>query len=381
MLYRRGRFWWYRFKFGGAEIRESARTASKTVARRIERERRRQLEEGAGGVRRRRPKLFRTAAEEWLDVKRPSLSPSTVKIEKLNLEHLKPFFGGILTCDVEAADVARYQEKRQAEGASAGTVNLEVATLRAILRRTGLWAALQPDVRMLPEAEDVGRAISEDEERRLLHECAASRSRALYPAVVLALNTGLRFGELVGLRWKQADLAAGRLVVGKSKTKAGTGRIVPLNAQARAVLAMWADRFPNRLPEHYVFASEKYGQGGAVYASNPEKPIGDLKEAWEAAKRRTGDKEKAIPAVVCRWHDLRHTFCSRLVESGHSLPILAALMGWSPATTARMAKRYGHVSQDALRGVVASLDRPDFEAEGAQKVAQSAPHAESSLAN
>jgi integrase len=84
----------------------------------------------------------------------------------------------------------------------------------------------------------------------------------------------------------------------------------------------------------------------------------DFSEAWEAAKRRTADKENRIPAVVCRWHDLRHTFCTRLVESGQGLAVLAVLMGWSAATTVRMARRYGHLSGETLSAAVAVLDNP-----------------------
>src|SRR5713101_6392266 len=147
-------FWSYEFEFGGARIRESTRLTSKTAAVDAGRERRRQLAEGSAGLRRRKPKLFRQAAEEWLALKRGALAASSLRIEKKNLDHLLPSFGGMLVSDIEAADVARYQERR-AEEAAAGTINLEIGTLRAILRRTGLWARIQPDVRMLPEREDV----------------------------------------------------------------------------------------------------------------------------------------------------------------------------------------------------------------------------------
>jgi integrase len=190
----------------------------------------------------------------------------------------------------------------------------------------------------------------------LLEAAGQSRSRSLLPALVLALNTGLRRSELASLRWDQVDLEARRLTVGKSKTKAGSGRKVPLNDRAFSALSAWAKQFPFRRPEHFVFPSEKYGEGGAVYDVNPDESTGTFKESWEAAKRRTADEEKNIPAVSCRWHDLRHTFCTRLLERGQGLPILAALMGWSAATTVRMAKRYGHISGDVLSVAVASLD-------------------------
>lgn len=77
----------------------------------------------------------------------------------------------MLLCDVAADDIARYQAERLEKGAAPKTVNLEVGTLRAILRKNRLWASIQPDVRMLRAREDVGRAISRDEEDALLDAC------------------------------------------------------------------------------------------------------------------------------------------------------------------------------------------------------------------
>lgn len=77
--------------------------------------------------------------------------------------------------------------------------------------------------------------------------------------------------------------------------------------------------------------------------------MGSFKEAWESAKRRSG--------VTCRFHDLRHSACTRLVERGVPLPVIASLLGWSAGTTVRMAKRYGHISADAQRRAVAALSR------------------------
>jgi integrase len=237
---RRSKFWSYEFTFAGSRIRETTGLTSKTAAREAERERRRQLAEGSSGIRRRKPRLFRQVSEEWLSLKRSSLAESSLRIEKKNLDHLLPSFGATLATDIEAADVARYQEKRAKEKASAGTVNLEIATLRAVLRRSGLWARLQPEVKMLPERDDFGRALSSEEESRLLKAANQSRSRSLLPALVLALNTGLRRGELAGLRWAQVDLEARRITVGKSKTKAGAGRKVPLNAGLCSALGLGA---------------------------------------------------------------------------------------------------------------------------------------------
>ena len=73
--------------------------------------------------------------------------------------------------DIQAKDVSRYQQSRLAEGASPKTINLEVGSLRAILRRHRVWAEIQQDIRMLATRDDVGHAITADEEAALLSEC------------------------------------------------------------------------------------------------------------------------------------------------------------------------------------------------------------------
>jgi integrase len=151
------------------------------------------------------------------------------------------------------------------------------------------------------------------------------------------------------------DFAAREITVGKSKTDSGTGRVIPLNTRAYAVLEFWASNFPARQPTEYVFPSERYGAAGdnfkaCAYHTDPSKPIGRWKEAWEAAKIRA--------KVQCRFHDLRHTGCTRMLEAGVPFPVLAMLMGWSPATTVRMAKRYGHIGHKALRTAVEAISAP-----------------------
>lgn len=351
--------WWFEFHFAGQKIRESAKTRSKTIARRAEQKRRSQLEEGYHGLKKRVPPgLFSVAAEAWLELKKPTLAPKSYVIEKTNLSHLLPTFGRKLITDIDAKDISEYQKERQAKksdetrGASPKTVNLEIGTLRAILRRNRLWANLQPDVKMLPTSDCVGRAISGDEEDRLLNACAKSRSRSLPVAVTIALNTCMRLSEIRLLRWSQVDLVGFAITVGKSKTDAGTGRVIPVNNHLRNSLISWAAQFPDRKPNEFVFPYERYGAAGddfvpCVYDTDPKRPIGSWKEAWEKARKDS--------KVHCRFHDLRHTGCTRMLEEGVPFQVVAELMGWSPATTVRMAKRYGHIGQQSLRIAVNSI--------------------------
>lgn len=378
--YKGSKVWTMDFLFHGQRIRESAGTRSKTLALKIEDKRRRALEEGAAGIRKRRqPLLLSVAADEWLDMKRTTLAPRSVKIEQANLAHLLPELGRKLICDIEAREIARYQQKRLDEDASPKTVNLEVGTLRAILKRSGQWARLQPEVKMLPTRDDIGRAISAEEEAALLQACSQSRSRSLVPFVTLAIETGARYGVIRTLQWGCVDFENRCLKWGKDKTAAGTGRMVPLSQRAVAALSFWATHFPERKPEHYVFPSERYGGNGdgfalspKAYHVDPSKPIGSIKEAWEAARLRAArilkgeteeaDVEEKIAPLACRFHDLRHTAVSRMLNAGTPIAKVAKIVGWSTSTMVLMAARYGHFSLNELRGAVESINGNGIEA-------------------
>ena len=92
-LYKRGDVWWFKFRFAGQMIRESSKSASKTVAKDAERVRRRELEENWNQIKRRKlPPLFSIAAEDWLKT-RTGIAPSTERSYKLAISHLKTDFG------------------------------------------------------------------------------------------------------------------------------------------------------------------------------------------------------------------------------------------------------------------------------------------------
>ena len=213
--------------------------------------------------------------------------------------------------DISADDISRYQAARKKQSTSPRTINMEIGSLRAILRKARLWANIQPDIRMLRVREEVGRALSDDEQHRLLAVCRASRSRSLYPAVLLSLHTGLR-----------------------------------------------RSNFPDAVPAHYVFPSERYGLDGESgyadgkvlpYSIRPDVAIGSWKVAWTAARTKAG--------VACRWHDLRHTFVSKMAEGQASDATIMALAGH---LSRKMMERYSHVRNEAKRIAISALDSPSF---------------------
>jgi integrase len=375
---RTSKVYWIEFMYQGLEIRESSRTRSITLAKRILERRRRELEEGVTGIRKPSPpKMFKVAAEHYLHEKRATLAASSWSIEAANLKHLIPEFGRRLLSDIVPADISRYQQLRLGKDAAPRTINLEFATLRAILKRQGFWSRIQPQVRMIPVRNDIGKALSPSEESALLYACAESRSRSLLPFVILAIETGARYGVIRTLRWGDIDFSKRCVRFGKDKTPAGTGRIVPLNSRALSTLEFWARHFPTREPSHFVFARERYGgagkiehfgfNGGSAYDTDPTQPMGEIKEAWDSAKRRAGRLLKGDSAnidsepapLTCRFHDFRHTAVSRMLDAGVPLTKVAKIVGWSTSTMVQMAARYGHFTLDELRGAVDTITRTD----------------------
>jgi integrase len=311
------------------------------------------MEESAGGVKKIKPILFGKASKAWLTVN-PQWSASTLEINTLKLSHLTPKFGKLLLTEITPERIAHFQSKRLGEGASNREVNMETGVLRMILRKHRLWHLIAPDFHPLPEPEDIGRALSWEEVDRLLEAAINSRSRSLFPALMVYLHTGVRAAE-VRMRWKQVDFEQRTIRVGHSKTKGGEGRFIPLNDEVYEILTEWHSRFTDPPPEHFVFPSERYGFDGdagrlrgavKVYGLDPTKPMASMKVAWTAC-RKAAD-------VSCRLHDLRHTFISALAEAGVPESTMKAIAGWM---SAKMLERYSHTRQQAKRDAVNKLPR------------------------
>ena len=405
--------WVMDFMFHSQRVRESTGMTSKTRAKEVFEKRKQSLRDGSAGIRRQsRPDLLSTAAAEWQQVKKAKWSPKMASIVHYSLGHLLPVMGKKLLVAIEARDIAKYQTARLAEGASNRTINIEVSMLRQIMRRHAAWARIQADVTMLKEKDDAGQALTSEQETQLLRECGASASRAVFPFVALALETGARYNTIRTLQWGNIDFANRCLKFGKDKTAAGTGRTIPMNLRAIETLKFWAQQFPDRKPEHFVFPSEKYGLhgtkgtfGGAVrvYEYDAGKPIGTIKSAWQSAKKRTQrhcpnckdgtlvDQKKAegficascnfeveeLPAGLTslRFHDLRHSAVSRMIAARIPLPIIAKIVGWSSSTMAKMASRYGHFGIEELRSAVESMSSTAIVAGYPQNSPQSANEA------
>jgi integrase len=338
--------------------------ATATVAKDAERIRRRELENSWNQIKRRTlPPTFDRAGSAWLEAEKPHLAERTYEIYDVALRcHLKPILGGILLCDIDARRIACYQAERKTEGASARTLNKELQVLRQILKRHKVWANLQGDVKFEREHNDIGKALSRDEEKNLLAACG---SNALLVAVVtLALNTALRKNEIRTLRWSQIDFEKRTVTVGRAKTQSGSGRLIPLSQPAFDALAKWAGRLVESKAEDYAFpACEAAGierKHPDLERIDPSRPIKSWRSAWRAAMKRAG--------LQLRFHDLRHTCITKLAESQASEQTLMAISGH---VSRRMIEHYSHIRMEAKRTAVDAIASPSFGEGVAQNWAQS----------
>jgi integrase len=201
---------------------------------------------------------------------------------------------------------------------------------------------LWPRLRRLEERQDVGRALDRPERARLLEEVDKSRSPNLRTLIRAALLTGARASELTSLRWCQVDFQARTVNIGRAKTRAGTGRVIPMNDELRAVMAAHADWFTSwfgtTLPEQYVFPF------GSPVPNTPDRPTVEIKTAWNTVRENAG--------VRCRWHDLRHTACSDMNDKGVSEAVQLAIFGWN---SRKMIERYSHIGTAARREAMNAL--------------------------
>ena len=180
-VYKRGGVWWYKFKFEGQVIRDSTKTASKTVARDAEHARRRDLELAVNRIQKReRMPLFSLAAKQW-PRQRAGFAPKSIERFDHHVATLTEEFGGRLVCDINANDIAALQHKRSKEGKAARTVNYEIGVLRQILKARGLWGALSDRVKSLRERQDVGRSISRDDESKLMQRDSRAGRLQCFP--------------------------------------------------------------------------------------------------------------------------------------------------------------------------------------------------------
>jgi integrase len=366
-VFKRGTTWWYKFRFAGRLIRESAKTTSKTVARDAERTRRRELEAGYNNLsdREERVQTLSSIGAEYLSEYK--LRHRATRFAEYALRHVVRLLGKLMTVDVSDKTVKHYQSTRLKEGASPKSINEEINFLVRLLGEKGdqIRSKMRREKTLrLKLKESVGKAYDTDQKAALLVGAGSSHSPFIKPALALAFNTGMRNGEIRNLTWGQIDLDKRFLTVGRSKSVAGTGRTIPLNTDLYSALVAhrewYTSRFGECRGEWFIFPT-RVGkpQKGVKRPLDPTKPVTNIKTAWRNLKRRAG--------VSGRWHDTRHTLVTELAENGAGDEVI---MGIAGHVSPQMLKHYSHIRMEAKRKALASITT-EVDGDRAQNRAQS----------
>ena len=199
------------------------------------------------------------------------------------------------------------------------------------------WISDNPVLKVTAPQQPAGRIrfLSDDERERLLIACKESPNSYLYTCVVLAISTGMRQAELMGLTWQDVNLKEGVIIL--HKTKNGERRRVPVTSLALDLLHAHAKI--RRIDTTLLFPSP----------TKPQKPI-ELKKSWLNAMTKAGITD-------FHWHDLRHCTASYLVMNGASLAEVAEILGHK---TLQMTKRYAHLSDGHVSGIVGAMNTKIF---------------------
>lgn len=264
----------------------------------------------------------------------------SAETDRKRARHLREAFCGREMNSLTPSDVRDYISCRKSRGVSNATVNREIALLSgAINYANRQWDWELPNVakgRKLKEGEGRVRWISHEEAASLI-QAAEQEPKAPHLAdfIRLALNTGCRAGELLGLEWRRVDLQAGLIHLEPDHTKTGKRRSVPMNRTSR-------DAIVNRLR----FRARMCPGSRWVFSREDGSRIQSVKRSFATACRRAGIEDFRI-------HDMRHTCAAWLVSAGVPLTEVRDLLGHS---TVKMTERYAHLAPENVRAAVARLD-------------------------
>lgn len=335
-LYKRGQVWWMRFTYQGAEVRRSTETSDKKLAQRIYEKVRGEIATGKWFDR--MPgegKTFGEVMERYLrEHSAPNKTPLSYRRDQSLSLHLLGSFQHRLITEITPKHIAAYKTRRRAAGAAPKTVNNELILMGHafnLAMKEWEWVNDNPVAKVSKEKVQnlVERWLTLEEEERLMRAAPPWLQRVIH----FALQTGLRQGELLNLKWSHVDLFRRTLTILEQKNKAVD--TLPLNELVVEVLKTQAK--VRHLQSDYVFPN---GRGKRTDARN-------LIRAFARAC--------AVAHVLdFRFHDLRHTFATRLVQAGVDLYAVQKLGRWK---TISMVARYAHHYPESLRPGVEALAR------------------------
>jgi len=298
-LYRRGPVWWMRFNYQGRQIRRSTDATDRKLAERIYFRVRGLIADGTlVEIPPPRPyRMVKDLLERYLrDYSAPNKAAGTHRRDQSLAAHLLRAFGDVPLDQLRPAQLADYKASRRAHGVAAKTLNDELGLLGHAYKlgmREWEWVTDNPVQKIAKEKVRnlIERWLTPEEEQRLL----AASPPWLQEIIVFALHTGMRRGEILTLQWCHVDLTRRTLTILEQKN--GARDTLPVNETAMEVLQARAAARTSHAA--FVFVN------GADHPRNAR----NLLRAFYPAMRKAG-------ITRFRFHDLRHTFATRLIQAG-----------------------------------------------------------------
>ncbi|MBT6225189.1 MAG: site-specific integrase [Candidatus Scalindua sp.] len=326
--------WRINIRHDGKKIQKSLKTSNKKLAKTIEAKLLAEIVEGTyyekliG-----RNKTFRDLMDKFLKVHAPKVSGNMQRSYRTSLNHLDSFFGKSNLLSITPRNISRYKMLRNDESAASATINRELAMLSKAFNmavKEWEWLKDNPVAKVPREKEDNERDrwLTVGEEVSLLENCP----EWLGDIILFNLHTGLRQDELLSLTWDRVDVFRKTILI--KDTKNGKPRTVPLNKTALGILESKASVISIR--SRIVFHSMC---GTKIDKHN-------LRRAFVIAMERAGIEDFT-------YHGLRHTFATRLAQSGVDLYKISKLLGHKDIKT---TQRYAHHCPESLRDGVEVLE-------------------------
>lgn len=330
-LFKRGGVWWISITTQGQRIRESTGTGHRRLAEAILGQVHTRIIEGRFfAVGQEQERTFGELMERF--EREHVVKLASQRTYRGFIKRLVAAFGSYTLADMTPKVVNEYKRGRYREGVKPATINRELACMKKAFNlaiREWEWCRDNPVSRVAMEREQNHRDrwLSKDEEGALLRQCAPW----LRDLVTFALGTGMRMGEILELTWRGVDFSRRTVTIFRSKN--GERRTIPLN---ETVLGVLGEK-----------AKVRALQTDLVFCSKAHTPLesGHLRRAFRLVL-----KKATIPD--CHFHDLRHTFATRLAQQGVDLYTIQRLLGHKSPI---MTQRYAHHSPESLRWAVDRL--------------------------
>jgi integrase len=341
-VFKRGRIYWYKFMWNGEMVRESTRQTNQNTARQMEGAHRASLAKGQVGIREQKPvptlKSFcADRVEPWAKSTFARAAPKTWLWYCFGINSVKNSItlGNLKIDEIGPELIAEFASERQRDGLQISSINSCLRALRRVLRLAVEWGVVEssPKVKFLSGEHRRERVISAGEEAFYL----AAALPLLHDVSIVLFDSGMRPEECHSLRWDNVNWDGGRngtVLIAKGKTKAAR-RMLPMSPRARVVLEnRW--KLAGQPSEGWVWPAQTKDEH-----INHDSLKLQHRKALKAAKLR--------PFEV---YSIRHTFLTRLGESGCDVWTLARVAGHSNIS---ISQRYVHPSEDAVLNALSRL--------------------------